>query len=82
MRKISEHGWQIGIRLDPLIYHEGWKKNYKNLIENICNTVNERNIHSISFGSIRFPKKMFKKIYSLYPDEKLFSNNLVLNNFL
>ncbi len=82
MRKISEHGWQIGIRLDPLIYHEGWKKNYKNLIENICNTVNERNIHSISFGSIRFPKKMFKKIYSLYPDEKLFSNNLVHNDKL
>jgi hypothetical protein len=30
-------------------------------------------IHSISYGPLRFPKKMYKKAASLHPEHKLFA---------
>ena len=80
MTKISKLGWKIGLRFDPLIYHLGWKKNYSELIENTLLKLNENNLHSVSFGSLRFPKEMFKKIYNLYPEETLFSRYLTHRN--
>ena len=80
MTKISNLGWKIGLRFDPLIYHLGWKKNYSELIENVLIQINESNLHSVSFGSLRFPKEMFKKIYNLYPNEVLFSRYLTHRN--
>jgi len=82
MKKISKLGWKIGLRFDPLIYHSGWKKYYSELIEDILLKLNKNNIHSVSFGSLRFPKEMFKKIYNLYPEEILFSKNLTPRNGL
>ena len=38
------------------------------------------NLHSVSFGSLRFPKRMFKDIFKLYPHEPLFTGPLSLNN--
>ncbi len=80
MTKISKLGWKIGLRFDPLIYHLGWEKNYSELIEKIFLKLNKNNIHSVSFGSLRFPKEMFKKIYNLYPEETLFSRYLTHRN--
>jgi len=31
------------------------------------------NLHSVSFGPLRYPKKMYKTIEALYPEEKLFA---------
>ena len=80
IKKLSEHGWQIGLRFDPLIYHKNWKKHYFKLFQQILYDLNIKHIHSISFGSLRFPKEMFKKIYKLYPEEKLFSYDFDLRN--
>ncbi len=80
MTKISKLGWKVGLRFDPLIYHLGWKKNYSELIESILFQLNENNLHSVSFGSLRFPKEMFKKIYNMYPEEVLFSRYLTHRN--
>ena len=30
-------------------------------------------LHSISYGPLRFPKKMYKKAASLHPEQKLFA---------
>ena len=42
MKKLAEKGWQVGIRLDPLIYHEGYQKNYSELIQDIFHLSNLR----------------------------------------
>ncbi len=80
MKKISKLGWKIGLRFDPLIFHKGWKKNYYKLIQHIFSEVDNKNVHSISFGSLRFPNQMFKRIKKLYPEEKLFSYNFDIRN--
>jgi spore photoproduct lyase len=59
MKKISDRGWKIGLRFDPLIYSEGWKEKYRELFEKIYSSIDDEKIHSISLGSLRFPKSFF-----------------------
>ena len=78
--ELASKGWKIGLRFDPLIHGENWKELYQELLENIYNKISFDNFHSVSFGSLRFPKKMFKNIFRLYPNEPLFTSPLSLNN--
>ena len=76
MSYLATKGWKIGLRFDPLIHGKNWEKLYKELLENIYNTIPSYSIHSVSFGPLRFPKEMFKDIFKLYPETPLFSGPL------
>ena len=78
--ELASKGWKIGLRFDPLIHGENWKELYKELLENIYNNISTDCLHSVSFGTLRFPKRMFKDIFKLYPNEPLFTSPLSLNN--
>ena len=82
MKSLAKKGWQVGIRLDPLIYHEGYQKYYSELIQEIFYTISVESIHSVSTGPMRFPEKMFHTIERLYPDERLFASPLENRNGL
>ena len=82
MKSLVEKGWQVGIRLDPLIYHEGYQKYYSKLIQDIIHAIPVKSIHSVSTGPMRFPEKMFHTIERLYPDERLFAGPLENQNGL
>lgn len=72
IKTLSALGWKIGLRFDPLIFGDSWKDQYQDLHENIFNVINISSIHSISYGPLRFPIAMYKKINSMYQNEKLF----------
>ena len=78
--ELASKGWKIGLRFDPLIHGENWKELYKELLENIYKNISIDCLHSVSFGALRFPKRMFKDIFKLYPNEPLFTSPLSLNN--
>ena len=80
LNKLVNHGWKIGLRFDPLIFYENWKKDYKELFSSILGTIDVKSIHSVSCGPLRFPNKMYNKIFKLYPEEKIFSASLELRN--
>ena len=71
--RLAERGWPIGLGFDPLIYSYDWKERYKGLIRSLLEVLPDQSIHSISYGPLRFPKKMYNEIFKLYPDEGLFS---------
>ena len=73
IKQLAEAGWKIGLRFDPLIYTSNWKNLYSSLFEEILNGLNPSMLHSISYGPLRFPKKMYKKAASLHPEQKLFA---------
>ena len=75
LKELTSLGWQIGLRFDPLIYNKNWKVSYKELIRTILNEIDINNIHSFSFGSLRFPKLIFNAISDMYPGDDLFSYN-------
>ena len=74
--KLASAGWPIGLRFDPLIYHENFKEMYRELFCAVFETLTPEQVHSISFGPMRFPKPMFEKIATMYPDEPLFAGPL------
>ena len=71
IQKLIAHGYNIGLRFDPLIYSDNYQELYQNMIHEIFININVDQIHSISLGKLRFPNKMFDKIIKLYPNEKL-----------
>ena len=76
-RELQQRGWQIGLRFDPLIVTPDWKKQYGDLLDDCAKALNNDGLHSVSYGPMRFPNDMFKKILKLYPDERLFAAPLV-----
>mgnify|MGYP001399421665 CR=1 FL=1 len=80
IEKLAAIGWPIGLRFDPLIYSKDWKQLYKGLLMDIMRRVPSESIHSISYGPLRYPKKMYQDITKLYPEELLFSIPMSENN--
>lgn len=74
--KLQAHGWQIGLRFDPLIYQTGYQEQYQELFEHVFSVINMNQLHSVSLGVFRLPDNYFKKVHKLYPDEKLFASPL------
>ncbi len=76
MCKLQDHGWQLGLRFDPLIYQSAYQQQYADLFEQVFSKIKVDKIHSVSLGIFRLPEKYFKKLLKLYPEEKLFAGPL------
>ncbi len=80
LSKLSKMGWRLGLRIDPIIIYEGWERDYLELFDNIFTSVDFKKIHSITFGKLRFPESIYKKIIKDNLSEKLFFNLQKTNN--
>lgn len=76
MVKLQQHGWLIGLRFDPIIYHSDYQQTYQALFEQVFAVLDLQYLHSVSLGVFRLPENYFKKIHKLYPEEKLFASPL------
>ena len=76
LQRLQAHGWQIGLRIDPLIYQEGVKEQYEKLFEQVFRYVDTGLLHSVSLGSFRLPKSYYQTLSRLYPEEVLFASPL------
>ena len=77
--KLQTHGWQIGLRFDPMIYQLGYQQQYQHLFEQVFSVIKLECLHSVSLGAFRLPEKYFKKVHKLFPDEKLLVSPLENN---
>ena len=76
MLKLQNHGWQIGLRFDPLIYSDEYKKQYRQLFKMIFAELNPKLLHSVSLGTFRLPKDFYQSVRRLYPKALLFASPL------
>jgi spore photoproduct lyase len=76
MKKLTDQGWQVGLRIDPLIDCEDFTSRYQRLFKDIFYHIPQDKIHSVSLGTFRMPTTFFKKMEKLYPEEKLFAGRL------
>ena len=74
LQTLSELGWKVGFRFDPIVVYEGWEEDYNKLFKSLFNNINNNQIHSVSFGNLRFPDNIYKRIIKNNPTEKLFFN--------
>ncbi|MFT5975868.1 MAG: spore photoproduct lyase, partial [Gammaproteobacteria bacterium] len=80
MQLLVDAGWPIGLRFDPIVYHDNYQVSFSNMLETIFATIDANRLHSVSLGAFRLPKNNFRQVNKLYPDEPLFAQNLTLNN--
>lgn len=74
--KLQQQGWQIGLRFDPIIATEDFETIYNAFFQNVFAKVDLQRVHSVTLGEFRLPQSFFKNMHALYPDEKLFNNDL------
>jgi len=74
--QLQAQGWQIGLRFDPLIYTEDYRREYRELMNKVFTYLDPALCHSVTFGPFRLPQGYFKKMVRLYPDEPLFAGPL------
>ena len=76
MSKLQQHGWRIGLRLDPLIDCADFAARYAELLQQLFAVVDADKLHSVSFGPFRMPTGYFERVARLYPRERLFAGRL------
>jgi len=76
MQKLTQSGWSVGLRFDPIIDCEDFDKRYSKLFQDIFSQIPAHKIHSVSLGAFRMPVSFFKKMEKLHPEEKLFAGQL------
>lgn len=70
IQQLQEAGWNVGIRIDPLIYASDYKQQYGELFEEVFSVLDVDLVHSVTYGGFRMPRDFFRTIERLYPDDK------------
>lgn len=73
VRSLTQQGWFVGLRLDPLIPFPGFRRLYTEMIDRVFREIDTERIHSVTLGPMRFPKAMYERIAKLYPEDPLFT---------
>ncbi|MCK5780685.1 MAG: hypothetical protein KAH04_06665 [Psychrilyobacter sp.] len=76
-RALQDHGYVIGLRLDPMIEVEGSSEIYKKMIDKIFMNLDLDKIRDIGIGTIRYKKGLRQKVMSEV-DTDLFYNEFVV----
>ncbi len=76
--KCTEAGYKVGFHFDPVIYSEGWEKEYALLIENLFTVINPKHIAWISIGTFRFSPGLKQVIEKRFPANTILDEELLL----
>ena len=71
MKRLAERGWRLGLRFDPLIYSEDYRRQYRRLFEQVFKAIDGDSLHSVSLGPFRLPRPFFRRLERMYGDERL-----------
>ncbi|MEM1283734.1 MAG: radical SAM protein [Chlamydiota bacterium] len=74
--QLQKKGWKIGLRFDPLIYMDNYQDVYSEFFNSVADIVKKESLHSITMGTFRVPKDLYKNMVKQYPKEKLFAHSL------
>ncbi|MCH9666222.1 MAG: DNA photolyase [Gammaproteobacteria bacterium] len=80
MKQLAANGWLIGVRLDPLIWHDNWQANYSGLIDDIAAAVPEKFMHSVTLGTLRFPRSMVAAVREQHPTAKFLVERMITSD--
>lgn len=76
LQKLQQHGWRIGLRFDPIIWHENYLADYQQLVHDVFQKLDASRIDSLTLGGFRLPKGFYKTMHKLHPEHWLFSAGL------
>jgi spore photoproduct lyase len=69
-------GYPIGFHFDPIIYDEGWEKEYRDTVLSLFNKIDPKKVIWISLGGFRYPSQLKGIAKERFPDTKIFLGEL------
>jgi spore photoproduct lyase len=75
-RRCQEKGYPLGFHFDPMIYYEGWEKEYQEIILQLFKRNDPKGIIWISLGGFRYPPQLKAIAKERFPDTKIFLGEL------
>jgi len=77
MHQLAKLGWQVGIRIDPVMDCLDFEERYRKLFDELLTGLPMDALHSVSLGAFRMPNAFFRRVEKIYPEEPLFAGKLV-----
>ncbi|MBN1405316.1 MAG: hypothetical protein JW946_02215 [Candidatus Omnitrophica bacterium] len=71
-------GYSVAFHFDPIIYYDGWSKDYKQVVDLIFDTIPDKHIKWISLGTLRFSPVLKKIIENRFPGNTILDGELFL----
>jgi len=71
LQALQQRGWPIGLRFDPILLVEDFEKEYSALFEKTFTSLSTSSIHSVTLGSLRLPKSVFRNMHKNEPSHPL-----------
>ncbi|OGP63223.1 MAG: hypothetical protein A2169_01610 [Deltaproteobacteria bacterium RBG_13_47_9] len=75
-RKCQEKGYPLGFHFDPLIYYEGWEKEYQETILQLFKQIDPRRVIWVSLGGFRYPPQLKNIAEGRFPTTQIFLGEL------
>lgn len=75
--KCAHAGYKIGFHFDPVIYFNGWEKEYQGVIDLLFSKINPKDMAWISIGTFRFKPELKPIIENRFPDNKILDEELL-----
>ena len=76
-QKAVQAGYPVAFHLDPMIWHQGWEKNYSKLIEQVFDAVPPEKIAWFSLGTLRCLPKLKAVVDERFPKSEIFLGEFV-----
>ncbi|MFT6006695.1 MAG: spore photoproduct lyase [Pseudoalteromonas tetraodonis] len=76
LKKLQDQGWRIGLRFDPIVWHQGYQENYQQMMDLVFSSLDADKIDSVTLGGFRLPKGFHKIMRKLYPEHWIFQAGL------
>jgi len=76
-RRCAQAGYKIGFHFDPVIYFDGWQKQYEKVIGLMFDYIKPKDIAWISIGTLRFNPSVKQIIEARFPSNKILDGELL-----
>jgi spore photoproduct lyase len=75
-RKCQEKGYPLGFHFDPILYHEGWEREYQETILQLFKQIDPRKVVWVSLGGFRYPANLKAVAEERFPQTEVFLGEL------
>ncbi|MCX7973110.1 MAG: hypothetical protein N3B16_01225 [Candidatus Aminicenantes bacterium] len=76
--QLAIRGHQVGFHFDPLIYFEGWEREYEKVIKELFALIPSKLIRWISLGALRYPLNFRKIILLRFRHKAIFASEMII----
>ncbi len=74
--RCQEKGYPLGFHFDPIVYREGWERDYEEAILQLFRQIDPKRVIWISLGGFRYPPKLKTIAGERFPETNIFLGEL------